>query len=71
MNDPMTPYDPMCRRYASDISDLDDFLEEGQTREEYVIQEEGTYNPENGHFLCDSCYIKAGMPSSPFGWKCP
>jgi hypothetical protein len=24
--------------------------------------EEGTYNPINGHFLCDQCYIEAGMP---------
>lgn len=38
---------------------------------EYVKQEEGTYNPENGHFLCTGCYIKAGMPSSPRGWKAP
>jgi hypothetical protein len=37
----------------------------------FVINEEGTYNRENGHFLCTECYIKAGMPSSPVGWKCP
>lgn len=24
--------------------------------------EEGTYNPENGHFWCTADYIKAGMP---------
>lgn len=34
-------------------------------------EEEGTLNTENGHFLCSICYIKAGMPSSPTGWKCP
>ena len=28
----------------------------------YVIRNEGTYNRENGHFLCTDCYIKAGMP---------
>lgn len=33
--------------------------------------EEGTLNRENGHFLCNECYIKAGMPSSPTGWRCP
>jgi hypothetical protein len=38
---------------------------------DYVIFEEGTYNPDNGHFLCDECYIKAGMPSAPEGWKAP
>lgn len=34
-------------------------------------REEGTLNTENGHFLCNMCYIKAGMPSSPRGWRCP
>lgn len=23
---------------------------------------DGTYNPENGHFYCDKCYIEAGLP---------
>jgi hypothetical protein len=66
------PYDPMCRRYAKDMNYLDYYLEEDQSREDYIIQEEGTYNYKNGHFLCDECYIKAGMPTAPFpGWKCP
>lgn len=39
--------------------------------DEYVKQEEGTYNPENGHFLCTKCYIAAGIPTSPSGWKAP
>jgi hypothetical protein len=43
----------------------------GLTPDEYVRQEEGTYNPENGHFLCDSCYIAAGMPTGRYGWTCP
>jgi len=29
---------------------------------EAMRREEGTYNRENGHFWCNSCYIKAGMP---------
>ena len=37
----------------------------------YVIEEEGTYNPANGHFACDSDYIALGQPSSRSGWKCP
>lgn len=37
----------------------------------YVKEEEGTYNPNNGHFLCTECYIKAGMPTSPHGWVAP
>ena len=42
-----------------------------QTPEEYVRRNEGTYNHTNGHFLCTSCYIEAGMPSNPWGWKAP
>lgn len=47
-------------------------VEEGMaSAEEYVWHEEGTLNRENGHFLCDECYIKAGQPSSRYGWKAP
>lgn len=65
------PYDPGCGRYASDIEFLSMYTEEGQTTAEYVRAEDGTYNPETNHFLCDDCYMRAGMPSSPNGWKCP
>jgi hypothetical protein len=41
------------------------------TADDYVWQEEGTLNPENGHFLCTDCYVRAGMPSSPRGWVTP
>lgn len=41
------------------------------TPSEYVRREEGTYNPNNGHFLCTDCYCAAGMPSSPSGWLAP
>lgn len=77
MNNPNEPFDPMCGRYAKDMEELDWFIREDddrivspEERETYIIKEEGTYNPSNGHFLCDACYIKAGMPSSPYGWKC-
>lgn len=43
----------------------------GMTPEDYVWEEEGTLNRENGHFLCTECYIKAGQPSSPRGWIAP
>lgn len=67
------PLDPICVGCAKRPDDCgyQFFTEEGQTATEYVIAEEGTYNRENGHFLCDSCYIKNGSPSSPRGWKCP
>lgn len=41
------------------------------TPEQYVSIEEGTFNRDNGHFACTSCYIAMGMPSSPQGWKAP
>lgn len=79
------PYDPMCKRYAKDMQELDYSWAESQVeideatrlgllpqkRIVFVLKEEGTYNSSNGHFLCNSCYIKAGMPSSPYGWTCP
>ena len=80
----LEPYDPSCGRFASEMSYLDSFWAESQQefdetppeeipikRVQYVLREEGTLNTSNGHFLCDSCYIKAGMPSSPSGWVCP
>lgn len=52
-----------CKRHPRDISAYDYFAElEGISNEEYVLQEEGTYNDYNGHFWCDPCYIKAGQP---------
>lgn len=80
---PLHPYDPFCKRYASEMDHLDSFLFESEEdeaergpvtpemREEYVISDEGTYNHLNGHFTCDTCYIKIGMPTAPSGWKCP
>ncbi len=38
---------------------------------EACLNEEGTLNTSNMHFMCSDCYIKAGMPSSPYGWKAP
>lgn len=78
------PYDPMCNTFARDMRKIDSYLgpntakaaalEPGgiaKFREDYIRDEEGTYNPANGHFLCDSCYIAAGQPSSRKGWVCP
>lgn len=57
------------------MEEIDSYIEPGyhKDREDYIRQEEGTYNPENGHFLCDSCYIGAGMPVGFNGtrWVCP
>lgn len=55
--------------------EIDEYIEaaaaEDMSPAGYVVVEEGTYNPENGHFACTSCYIAMGMPSSPRGWKAP
>lgn len=45
--------------------------EVGETPAEYIRENEGTYNRTNGHFLCDECYIAAGMPTISGGWICP
>jgi hypothetical protein len=64
-----------CGRSPSEIPEYQcgDFWEEGEydSPEDFIIQNEGTYNPKNGHFACTECYIAIGMPSSPQGWKAP
>ena len=50
---------------------IDAAASEEMTPEDFVRTEEGTYNAENGHFVCTSCYIEIGMPTSPTGWKAP
>lgn len=81
-----TPFDPNCGRLATDITSVEvgamiewedptpwDSLtdhERAVATEKYA-RSDGTFNPTNGHFLCDECYIKLGQPSSPRGWKCP
>jgi hypothetical protein len=80
----MEPYDPMCLRFARDMGELDSSWPTSQEeldetppeerpskRVEYVLKEEGTLNSTNNHFLCDKCYIIAGMPTAPGGWMCP
>lgn len=73
------PRDPRCGRLASDMSYLDGFWAESQAEVDAVEEDErqrrradyarhdGTYNPDNGHFWCDACYIAAGMPLG----RCP
>lgn len=72
MLDLPTPLCMACGRIPADIPGIVDYAEwEEMTPDEWVRSEEGTYNPVNGHFLCDEDYIKAGMPSSSHGWVCP
>lgn len=67
---------PICIGCNKHPDDIGEYIDEsrplrGITPDDYVRSEEGTYNRENGHFLCTGCYVKAGMPSSPTGWKAP
>lgn len=61
-----------CNRRPNEIEEYVMMAKELEiTPDDYVRMEEGTYNPINGHFACDSCYIRIGMPSGPQGWVAP
>jgi hypothetical protein len=66
------PYDPFCKRYATDMPELDRLWSDGPEhlatydeehrkieRAEYA-RADGTYDPRTGHFACDTCYIQFG-----------
>lgn len=69
--------EPICVRCGLNPRHLPEYMDAAQregggvTPELYVIYNEGTYNPTNGHFTCDNCYILLGCPSSPTGWVAP
>lgn len=70
--DPEHPFCIGCEKFAEELSEYNKENTECElTPAQYVKQEEGTYNRENGHFLCTPCYCKAGMPSGPRGWTAP
>ena len=56
-----------CKCCGKKPSEIKEYIvysaEEELTPEEFVVQNEGTYNPKTGLFYCTSCYIKLGMPS--------
>lgn len=72
-HDPAHPFCIGCGTFADGFEEYieaareNDFIDANA----YVRCEEGTYNCENGHFLCTPCYVKAGMPSGPRGWTAP
>lgn len=80
-NNPFRPWCIGCGRFAPDIpevliavaGDVDRPFISRVDVNVWVMKNEGTYNKENGHFACDSCYIAMGQPSLPypFGWKAP
>jgi len=63
-----------CNKKPAELQEyVDAGYENDMTAEEYVLSEEGTLNPTNGHFLCTNCYIKAEMPALPWPnqWRAP
>lgn len=52
-----------CGKAPSEIPGYVAMLEDGETADEYVRREEGTLDDRSGKFLCDPCYIRAGMPT--------
>lgn len=65
----------ICTGCGKRPNELDEYVgvaqAENMTPDDYVWEEEGTLNMENGHFLCTSCYVHRGMPSTPRGWTAP
>lgn len=78
---PPSPSCCVCRKRPSEIDEYRDAITaEGMIHEsdepvtdadidQWVRQNEGTYNPANGLFACTDCYIRMGQPSGPNGWK--
>ena len=67
---------PRCFRCGKMPHELDEYVdaahdEDDLTPEQFVKEEEGTYNPELNTFACTLCYVAIGAPSAPHGWKAP
>lgn len=63
-----------CGLGPEEIRDYDSWAREaGMTNTEFVQSDEGTLNPHNGHFACDSCYARLGSPVGERGsrWVAP
>lgn len=75
VNSPKQKIIPICTGCSNKPRDIEEYRvcakDEEMSADEWVIENEGTYNHANGHFLCTDCYIAAGMPTSPGGWIAP
>lgn len=72
------PYCFRCGKPASSFPEYrQELCEQGENCKDcainYVLDEEGTYNPATNRFACDECYIAIGTPSTNTieGWKAP
>ena len=62
----MIPTPTICIGCHKEPNEIPEYVSmakiERLTPGEYVREQEGTYNPNNGHFWCTECYIREGMP---------
>lgn len=65
------PYCFRCGKPASSFPEYQSQADEYGAASNYVVREEGTYNPETNRFVCDVDYIAMGMPTAPGGWRAP
>lgn len=66
---------PVCVRCGKRPNELQEYIsaagEYNMTPDAYVMEQEGTFNPTNGHFVCTPCYVAIGCPTRSGGWKAP
>lgn len=55
-----------CGKTPSELSEYSDDLEDGETPDDRVWEDEGTLNRLSGLFACTECYIALGQPSNHF-----
>lgn len=66
-----------CMRCGKTPEEIPEYVDmasgTGLTPSQWMRQEEGTYNPESGHFACTACYIALGQPVGEGGrrWRAP
>jgi hypothetical protein len=59
-----------CRRTPDELaSEYAEIKEPGESNVHFVLATESTLDRATGLFLCNLCYIRAGTPGSPHGWK--
>lgn len=71
MNGTLQPFCTGCQRPADQIAEYVEIAALEGTTPDAEARRDGTYNRANGHLLCTTCYMLAGMPSTPYGWVAP
>ena len=60
-------YEIKCICCGKSPNVIDEYIfasqEENENPIDWVVKNEGTFNPINGHFYCTECYVVEGMPS--------